>query len=118
MFIALLCKKSKVRVLANMMLLGVRDSSYFSFLILLQYVVLFSWSNMAAQNQPSHPHSSQQRGGRAKGRTISLKNTSVYKPLARTQVYSHIELSGQMGKCLFWTAICPAKRNLRKANNY
>lgn len=100
MFISPPCKKSRVTVLASMVLLT-RNPSYFSPFVLPYsvygslFVVQFGCSN----SRPANRNEEEEEGS-----TTSLKDAFAYMPLARTQASPR-----EAGKSLFWAARCPPK---------
>lgn len=79
-----------------------------------QFTAFFSWSNMAAQT-PAIASLFQQE---QEGCTNSIKGTSLYMPLARTQAYGPAtrgvrKRSLYSGKPYIWLKV----RNLRKKRN-
>lgn len=89
----------KVTGLASMVLLGIRDSRYFPFILLLSPVYGSLLTVRYGCSVPSHhiPIPANRKEEEQEGCTISLKDISVYMPLARTQAQGHMEPSGEAG---------------------
>lgn len=124
MLIPLPCKDAKATVSASVVRLGVRDSRPFSCILPLSSVYGSLLMVQYGCSDPSHHipipanRTEEEQGGHA----ISLQDTSVYVPQARTQGYGHTELSGEAGKGSLYSGhpyVQLKVRNLRKRrNNY
>lgn len=93
------------------MLLGVRDSSYFSLIMLLSSVHGSLLMVQCGCSEPSHhiciPANRKEED--PEECTTFLKDTSIYMPLARTQGYGCylVMEEGWEMNSLFWVAVCP-----------
>lgn len=124
MFISRPGKNPKATVSASTALLGVRDSRPFSCFVQLSSVhgslLMAQYGCSGASHHIPIPANGmeEEQGGHA----ISLKDTSVYRPRARTQGDGRAELSGEAGKGSLYSGqpyVQLKARNLRKRrNNY